>query len=145
MSKILPKTIEIIHWLISQIRYWRGVKFFKHSLRFLVVFLMLLGAWVATRDLDIPPQYSPNDKLIHLLVFFAFAVLFDLSSGRKPFWLWKGLPLLVYGICIEFMQYFTPERSFSLLDWWADFAGVALYFIAKKVFIWLDRNKSSIS
>jgi VanZ family protein len=137
--------IKIIHWLILQVRYLRAVNFFKHSLRLLIIFLMLVGAWVATRDLNIPPQYSLNDKLIHLLVFFAFAVLVDLSSGRKPFWLWKGLPLLVYGACIEIMQYFTPERSFSVFDWWADFIGIALYFMAKKLFIWLDRNKSSIS
>ncbi len=104
-------------------------------MRFLVVFLMLAGAWVATRELDLPPQYEINDKLIHIFVFFGFSVLIDLSSVRKPFWLWKALPLLGYGVCIEIMQYYTPVRSFSLLDWVADLIGVLLYFSIKKLLI----------
>ena len=105
----------MLHRLILFVRHLRNIVFFKNSIRFLVVFLMLAGIWVATRELDIPPEYELNDKLIHALVFFGFAVLVDLSSSRKPFWLWKGLPLLVYGACVEIMQYFTPERSFSML------------------------------
>jgi VanZ family protein len=105
---------------------------------------MLAGSWVATRELNIPPQYELNDKLIHMIVFFGFAVLVDLSSLRKPFWFWKGLPLLVYGMCIEIMQYFTSERNFSMLDWGADLTGVLLYFLAKKFFTWLDLKGTSI-
>ena len=129
MTMRLVKMIGILSRLILFVRSLRRIAFFKYSMRFLVVFLMLTGAWVATRELDIPPQYEVNDKLIHLFIFFAFAVLVDLSSSRKPFWLWKGLPLLIYGVCIEIMQYFTPERSFSMLDWGADFAGILLYFM----------------
>ncbi len=127
----------MLHRLIIFVRHLRSVVVFKNSIRFLVVFLMLAGAWVATRELDIPPEFELNDKLTHSVVFFGFAVLVDLSSSRKPFWLWKGLPLLIYGIGIEVMQYFTPERSFSMLDWAADLAGILLYFLAKKIFIWL--------
>lgn len=125
----------MLHRLILFVRHLRGVVVFKNSIRFFVVFLMLAGAWVATRELDISPEYELNDKLIHVIVFFGFAVLVDLSSSRKPFWLWKGLPLLIYGMCIEIMQYFTPERSFSMLDWGADLAGIALYFVIKKILV----------
>lgn len=134
----------MLHRLILLVRHLRGVLLFKNAIRFLVVFLMLAGVWVATRELDISPEYALNDKLVHIVVFFGFAVLVDLSSSRKPFWLWKGLPLLVYGICIEIMQYFTPERSFSMLDWGADLAGVLLYFIAKRSLAWLDLKRVSI-
>ena len=133
----------MLHHLIVFVRHLRGVVAFKNSIRLLVVFLMLAGAWVATRELNIPPEFEPNDKLTHLVVFFGFAVLIDLSSSRKPFWLWKGLPLLIYGISIEIMQYFTPERSFSMLDWGADLAGILLYFIAKRLFVWLDLKRLS--
>ncbi len=135
----------MLHRLIIFIRHLRGVVFFKNSIRFLVVFLMFLGAWVATRKLDIPTAYESSDKLVHIIVFFGFAVLVDLSSSRKPFWLWKGLPLLIYGICIEIMQYFTPERSFSMLDWGADLAGILLYLIIKKLFLWLDLKRLTAS
>ncbi len=133
----MTKIIGIISHLILFVRSLRGITFFKYSMRFLVVFLMLAGAWVATRELDLPPQYEINDKLIHIFVFFGFSVLIDLSSVRKPFWLWKALPLLGYGVCIEIMQYYTPVRSFSLLDWVADLIGVLLYFSIKKLLIWL--------
>ena len=134
-----------MHRLILLVRELRHVQLFKNSVRFLVVFLMVAGAWVATRELDIPPEYSVNDKIIHATVFFGFAVLVDLSTSRKPFWFWKGVPLLVYGACIEIMQYYTPERSFSLLDWLADFSGILLYFVLKRIFVWIDQKRSSIS
>ena len=133
--------ISIISHLILFVRSLRGITLFKYSIRFLVVFLMLAGAWVATRELDIPPEYELNDKLIHIFVFFGFAFLIDLSTSRKPFWFWKGVPLLTYGACIEIMQYYTPERSFSVLDWVADFCGILLYFIAKRIFIWIAQNE----
>ena len=134
-----------MHRLILLVRKLRHVLLFKNSVRFLLVFLMVAGAWVATRELDIPPEYSVNDKIIHAVVFFGFALLVDLSTSRKPFWFWKGVPLLVYGACIEIMQYYTPERSFSVLDWLADFAGVLLYFVVKIIFVWLDQKRTSIS
>ena len=134
-----------MHRLILLVRELRHVQLFKNSVRFLVVFLMVVGAWVATRELDIPPAYSVNDKIIHATVFFGFALLVDLSTSRKPFWFWKGVPLLVYGACIEIMQYYTPERSFSLLDWLADFSGILLYFVLKRIFVWIDQKRSSIS
>ena len=131
----------MLHRLILLVRHLRSVVFFKKSIRFLLVFLMFSGAWVATRKLDIPSTYQLSDKLVHVIVFLGFAVLIDLSSSRKPFLLWKGLPLLIYGMCIEIMQYFTPERSFSMFDWGADLAGILLYLITKKFILWLDSKK----
>jgi len=117
--------------LVQLVRQLRRIALFKVSTRMMVITLMLLGIWVATKKLDFPPEVNVNDKLIHIVVFFGFAVLVDLASSRKPFWLWKGLPLLVYGIGIEVMQYFTPFRSFSVMDMVADFAGILIYFLLK--------------
>ncbi len=127
-----------MHNLILWVRQLRGIPFFKISTRVLVIFLMFAGAWVATRTLDFPDTFEINDKVKHLIVFFGLAVLMDLAISRHPFWLWKGLPLLIYGAVIEIMQYFLPDRSFSLLDWLADFLGILLYFLIKMIFIWMD-------
>ena len=126
-----------MHKLILLVRQLRRVAFFKVSTRTLVIFLMIAGAWVATRTLDFPETIELNDKVIHAVVFFGFALLMDLAISRHPFWLWKGLPLLIYGAMIEIMQYFSPERSFSLLDWLADFSGILLYFIIKLLLLWV--------
>ena len=118
--------------LVLLIRQLRRIALFKVSANVVVVTLMLTGIWVATRQLDFPPNISVNDKLIHVVVFFGFAFLLDLASSRKPFWLWKGLPLLAYGVGIEVLQYFAPFRSFSIMDMVADFAGILIYFLLKR-------------
>ena len=131
--------------LILLVRELRRIALFKVSTRMVVITLMILGIWVATKKLEFPPDVNINDKLIHVVVFFGFAVLVDLSSSRKPFWLWKGLPLLAYGIGVEVMQYFTPFRSFSILDMVADFAGILLYFLLKIVVIYIAKLNSNNS
>ena len=134
-----------MHELILWVRRLRGIPFFKVSTRTLVIFLMIAGAWVATRTLDFPETMELNDKVIHIIVFFGFALLMDLAISRHPFWLWKGLPLLIYGAMIEIMQYFSPERSFSLLDWAADFSGILLYFLLKLFLLWVESIRSTNS
>ena len=127
-----------MHNLILWVRHLRRIALFEVSTRTLIIILMVLGAWVAVSHVDIPEQYDLNDKLKHLIVFFGFSVLMDLATDRKPFWLWKGLPLLIYGILIEIMQYFSPGREFSYLDMLADLAGIVLYFSLKSLLVWLD-------
>lgn len=129
--------------LVLLIRQLRRIALFKVSMRLVVITLMLLGVWVATKHLEFPTDVDINDKLIHIVVFFGFAVLLDLSSSRKPFWLWKGLPLLAYGIGIEMMQYFTPFRSFSVMDMVADFAGILIYFLLKISVLFILNHNSN--
>ncbi len=131
-----------MHNLISWVRHLRHIALFNVSVKSLVVILMVLGAWVATRHLEIPETLDFNDKIIHIAVFFVFALLMDLAVDRHPFWLWKGLPLLIYGILIEVAQYFSPEREFSYLDMVANFVGILLYFMVKMVLVWLDSRRS---
>lgn len=135
----------LIHRLILWVRHLRRVRSFKVVTRILVVTLLVLGTWVATITLDFPETFELNDKVQHLIVFFGFAFLMDLAISRHPFWLWKGLPLLIYGAVIEILQYFSPDRSFSILDWVADFSGILLYFILKMMMLKLDSMRSSNS
>ncbi|HIQ15292.1 MAG TPA: VanZ family protein [Leucothrix sp.] len=130
-----------MHHLIILVRHLRRIAAFEISTRTLVIFLMVLGAWVATQKLELPPTFSLNDKVTHIVVFFGFSVLMDLAIDRHPFWLWKGLPLLIYGAGIEILQYFSPDRMFSMLDWLADFFGIFLYFLLKIIILWWDASK----
>ena len=132
-----------MHDLIILMRHLRRIAAFKVSARVVVLTLMILGAWVATIHLEFPPDVSVNDKLIHVVVFFCFALLMDLATSRNPFWLWKGLPLLIYGGGIEIAQYFTEFRSFSIADWFADFSGILLYFMIKSTIVFFDKKRTS--
>ena len=127
-----------MHNLIIWVRHLRNVVAFKFGSRTTVLVLMLLGIWVATRSMDVPIDQILSDKLIHIIVFFGFALLMDLAISRHPFWLWKGMPLLVYGILIEIMQFYAPDREFSFLDIVANLIGIMLYFMVKMLLIWFD-------
>ena len=132
-----------MHKLIIWLEHLKRIAAFEVSTRFVIITLMVLGLWVATRDLQFPPGLQLNDKLIHMVVFFVFGFLMDMASSRHPFWLWKGLPLLAYGAGIEMLQYFTPFRSFSMLDLLADFSGILLYFMVRQLLFYIDDRRRS--
>jgi len=122
--------------LISVVRELRQNGAFKISTRLLVVLLMVAGLWVATMPISgaLP---KVNDKIMHMAVFFGFALLVDLTSARKPFWLWKGVPLLSYGLLIEVSQSFTTYRLFEWADIAADGMGIIIYYSAKYWIKWM--------
>ena len=81
--------------------------------------------------------FSPNqaiahahltDKWIHFGVFFGFALLSHFAHPRASAILLSAL-LMVFGLGIEIGQSFLPYRDFSVLDWGADGAGIAAYFL----------------
>lgn len=92
----------------------------------LVAALALIFALAITR-ISIPLVQNANDKLAHLLAFFALALLADFSWPANPFNAPKILLLFCYGVVIEITQYFLSYRDFSLLDLGADAAGLFLY------------------
>ncbi len=94
---------------------WRGL------------FWLALGTvtWLSLRPsaLDLPHQ---SDKLAHALAFLGLALLAGLAYPGRRYPSHLALPLLAYGLGIEILQGFTGYRTFSLLDWAADAAGLAL-------------------
>lgn len=132
---------EGVHRLIVWVRYLRRIKPVKYGFFGLLLLLMLVGLKVATIPLAFPEQLQLNDKVIHVVVFFGFAVLVDLVSAREPFWFWKALPLILYGVGIEVVQHFIPERNFSMLDALADAVGVLLYWVSKRMLQILDERR----
>lgn len=83
----------------------------------------------AITKISIPLVQTTNDKAVHLLAFFALALLADFSWPARAFDAPKILLLLLYGVAIEFTQYFLGYRYFSLLDLGADAAGLLLYTV----------------
>ena len=74
-------------------------------------------------------QQAINDKLGHAAAFLLLAFLSHASWPEIKFG-WRQISaLLGYGLALEFIQYFIPNRYFSLLDIAADLAGVGLYIL----------------
>ncbi|MFZ2634054.1 MAG: VanZ family protein [Desulfosalsimonadaceae bacterium] len=90
--------------------------------------------FLAITALQFPAAGNVSDKLNHLLAFLVLAGLTDRSFPETEFGLLKALPLMGYGILIEYIQYLIPFREFSLLDMAADGAGLIIYRAAVAVF-----------
>ena len=100
----------------------------------IIAFQLLLSAalvvitYLATAKLNHPVVTSMNDKVSHFLAFYVLALLADFSFPKKGFGFFKIVPLLVYGIGIEVIQYHLPFRMFSLFDVAADTIGLIIYW-----------------
>ncbi|USF87448.1 VanZ family protein [Candidatus Endoriftia persephone] len=82
---------------------------------------------LATTSIDYPMVSSVWDKLEHSSAFLCLALLSDFSFPHSRWDRRKWLPLLGYGLLIELIQHFLPDRHFSLLDLGADAIGLLVY------------------
>ncbi|MFK5892627.1 MAG: VanZ family protein [Pseudomonadota bacterium] len=98
--------------------------FFKAGLISLLVIISYLAFTPTLPDDSLNTGF---DKLNHFLAFFLLAIFFDLSFPDKAHMSFIFLPLFIYAVLIECVQYFLPFRSFSLLDITADLAAVLFY------------------
>ena len=105
----------------------------KINFLFSVVIILLLSACrkdietddITTSTPSIPIIENSWDKLNHFIAFFVLYIL--LYSGFKIFTILANISLLMlFAIQIEIVQYFIPNRYFSLLDVLADGVGVLI-------------------
>jgi VanZ family protein len=94
--------------------------------------MFLLAALAVITHLATTPQQYPVvqhiwDKANHFLAFYVLALLIDFSFPKTNLGISKVITLLTYGILIEVIQSFIPNRSASLLDLVADGIGIAIY------------------
>ena len=135
---------DLIRRSIVWVRYLRRIKVVKYGFFATLLLLMIVGLRVATMPLNFPESLNVSDKFVHFFVFFCFTFLTDIVSSREPFWLWKALPLAVYGFGVEVLQYFSSDRSFSLMDALADFSGILLYWIIKQLVYLIAQKRARI-
>jgi len=86
---------------------------------------------MAVAELAHKTTFPFADKLQHALVFFVLSALAEAAWPRALRRAMAGV--LLYGLLIECVQWFLPWREFSLLDWFADAVGVALWLLAARV------------
>ena len=84
--------------------------------------------YLATTTITIPIVENTWDKLNHFIAFFVLYIL--LYSGFKIFTTLANISLLMlFALQIEIVQYFIPNRYFSLLDVVADGIGILIAII----------------
>ncbi|MGB9696715.1 MAG: VanZ family protein [Ignavibacteria bacterium] len=106
----------------------------------LPLWLMLVGIFVLS---SIPSDKLPElsftfeDKLIHIILFFVlfFCFVWSLRHQKtfatlsRHFMLASLIFTILYGLFDEFHQYFVPNRTSDIYDWFADSTGAVLAFL----------------
>jgi len=89
------------------------------------------------------PETPTPDKLNHMIAFFLFSVLLKLSF-KTGYWS-TVFYSLIFGVFIEFVQYFIPYRSAEYGDVVADLTGTLIgifsYFLLDFLYIELNETK----
>ncbi|MBO7475453.1 MAG: VanZ family protein [Campylobacter sp.] len=83
------------------------------------------------------------DKINHAFAFFVLFILANFAFKIRKIWIifW----LIIFGLQIEIVQSFLPNREFSFLDIVADFIGICIGFFATKIYeFWRKNGKSKI-
>ena len=69
---------------------------------------------------------DPMDKVVHLLVYYIFAVLGYRALANKTYYLYVCLGIIAYGGLMEIGQSWIPGRQMSAYDFLANTLGVVL-------------------
>ena len=112
--------------------------------RLLLFLALVVITYLATAEINDLIAGDINDKLGHLLAFYLLAILTDLSFPERTFDFTKWMPLFLYGLVIEIIQYHLPSRMFSLLDLTADAIGLSIYWCSIPILIRLSFLKSHL-
>jgi len=78
---------------------------------------------------ELPSFTSLSDVFNHFIAFLVLAVFLDFAFSPKYRYLL--FILLSYGLFIECVQYFLPNRAFDLVDIIVDLSGVIFYLLIK--------------
>jgi|WetSurMetagenome_2_1015567.scaffolds.fasta_scaffold171570_2 VanZ family protein len=118
--------------IVTAIRYATAMSSSSRSFlviasRILFPVALIISLYQATSHSPIKLSEANGDKILHLLAFFILAVLDDFAFPGRGFGLRKILPLICYGILIEYIQSFLPYRSSDFYDFLADCGGLAIY------------------
>lgn len=88
---------------------------------------LLVGTFMAFAPANESVHQHVNDKLMHGLGFFLFAMFSHFAHPRVSA-LYPMIGLSLFGLGIELVQAYLPYRSFSWMDWFADLAGIGAYY-----------------
>ncbi len=97
--------------------------------RVALVVAVLVILYLTTTPVQYEVGQNINDKVSHALAFLSLSFLADYSFPRSHFSIRKIVPVLAYGVLIEYIQYFLPYREFSLLDMVGNTVGLLIYIL----------------
>jgi len=105
------------------------------NVAFITAFYICIIAieFLATTTVHIEVVESVWDKANHFVAFFTLYILLTLAYKKLSLKVKVGL-LVLFGMQIELVQSFIPERYFSLLDVVADSIGILIGVVAFRLY-----------
>lgn len=114
----------MLNWIMQVVRWAR-----RFGLPIFILTFLVVSFWLLAQNPPKPTsvRFAHADKVAHFIVFFALAVSLHLAFRPR---VWLGVVLLLsYGIAIEVIQYFVPNRGAEVLDVVADLCGVLAFYV----------------
>ena len=99
------------------------------AFRFALLVNLMVISWLAFTSSKVQIAELATDKVNHFVAFFVLSYCLDRGFPQQPFFKFKFLPLLGYGMLIEILQSGLAYREFSLWDLLTDGVAIAVYWI----------------
>ena len=114
-----------------------------YKILFFIFTLIIVFIFAVVPNDHIDLGYQNSDKIKHISAFFTLSFLLNRASSDIAQRFRNMTALLLFGIFIEFVQYYLPARTTSIEDVFADVTGIllfqVLYSFAKEIRDYLKR------
>ncbi len=100
---------------------------------------MLIGVLSLNKQVPVPQEWVPRDKVNHLLAYaalgwLAFRALSGIRKTESHHYLVTFSVVAAYGFLLECLQGLLPYRYFEWWDMVANLAGISLAYIGFRLF-----------
>jgi len=108
---------------------------------FIVVIALMLSPVLPDDFLDFISFLGLNDKGEHFIAFFLLSFLLNRASDTRIHRLRNILVLFSFGVVIELVQLWIPERGTSLTDALANFSGILVFQLCFSIYLFFVKRK----
>lgn len=109
---------------------------------FIVVLLLMLTPVLPEKLEAVFTFLKLTDKMEHFIAFFLLSFLLNRASSTIAHRVRNIFALSAFGLFIEVMQYFIPNRSTSLGDLLADIAGIVAFQVLFSIYLTIIRKRN---
>ena len=108
---------------------------------FIVVLLLMLTPVLPEKLKALFTFLDLTDKMEHFIAFFLLSFLLNRASSTITHRFRNMFALSAFGLFIEVMQYFIPNRTTSLYDLLADMAGIFAFQVLFSIYLIIISNR----
>jgi len=109
---------------------------------FILVFALMMAPVLPDAFLEFIDFLGLNDKGEHMIAFFLLSLFLNRASHTRIH-RWRNIAALFsFGIAIELLQLFIPQRGTSIYDALANLAGILLFQMVFTLYLFWKQWKS---